>query len=86
LESKTINSDFPAACLGPSRTVPGLFHAFGFCGQDFSSAPGLGRAERTTNCRGELSDADPRRSFGIERFEGEVATDEKFLSEFDATA
>ncbi|WP_413204939.1 NAD(P)/FAD-dependent oxidoreductase [Rhodospirillum sp. A1_3_36] len=28
--------------LGPSRTTPGLFHAFGFCGHGFQLGPGVG--------------------------------------------
>ena len=32
--------DFPV--IGPSRTVPGLLHAFGFCGEGFQTGPGIG--------------------------------------------
>jgi sarcosine oxidase subunit beta len=28
--------------LGPSRTMPGLLHAFGFCGEGFQTGPGVG--------------------------------------------
>ncbi len=28
--------------IGPSRTTPGLFHAFGFCGHGFQLGPGVG--------------------------------------------
>ncbi|MGK7862031.1 NAD(P)/FAD-dependent oxidoreductase [Falsiroseomonas sp. E2-1-a4] len=28
--------------LGPSRTTPGLLHAFGFCGEGFQTGPGVG--------------------------------------------
>ena len=70
--------------LGPSRTVPGLFHAFGFCGHGFQLGPGVGLVLSELIVEG--NSLTPIRGFGIERFEGEVATDEKFLSEFDATA
>ncbi|MBU8545378.1 MULTISPECIES: NAD(P)/FAD-dependent oxidoreductase [Roseomonadaceae] len=36
----TFADHFPV--LGPSRTTPGLIHAFGFCGEGFQTGPGVG--------------------------------------------
>jgi sarcosine oxidase subunit beta len=67
--------------IGPSRTTPGLFHAFGFCGHGFQIGPGVGL------CLSEMivdgGTATPLEPFSISRFENAVETDEKFRREFD---
>jgi len=39
-----VDGDTPdgSPIIGPSTTVPGLFHAFGFCGHGFQLGPGTG--------------------------------------------
>jgi sarcosine oxidase subunit beta len=68
--------------IGPSRTTPGLFHAFGFCGHGFQIGPGVGL------CLSEMivdgGTATPLDPFSITRFENPVETDEKFRREFDS--
>ncbi|MCE7028864.1 NAD(P)/FAD-dependent oxidoreductase [Jiella avicenniae] len=52
--------------MGPSRTTPGLFHAFGFCGHGFQLGPGVGdvMAELIATGRTET----PIEPFSIARF------------------
>ena len=52
--------------MGPSRTTPGLFHAFGFCGHGFQLGPGVGdvMAELIATGRSET----PIEPFSIARF------------------
>nr|WP_305123464.1 FAD-binding oxidoreductase [Roseomonas sp. GC11] len=52
--------------IGPSRTTPGLFHAFGFSGHGFQLGPGLGAilAELMTEGRTDV----PLDAFRIDRF------------------
>lgn len=52
--------------IGPSRTTPGLFHAFGFSGHGFQLGPGIGAimAELIVDGRTEV----PLDAFRIERF------------------
>ncbi|MDF0600968.1 FAD-binding oxidoreductase [Psychromarinibacter sp. C21-152] len=59
-----VADDLPV--MGPSRTTPGLFHAFGFCGHGFQLGPGVGdaMAELVETGRCET----PLEPFGIERF------------------
>ena len=68
--------------LGPSRAVPGLFHAFGFSGHGFQLGPGVGLVLSELIVDG--TSPTPLPGMGIERFEGGVRTDEKFQREFDA--
>jgi sarcosine oxidase subunit beta len=67
--------------IGKSRTTPGLFHAFGFCGHGFQLGPGVGLVLSELIADG--STQTPLRDFDIARFEGAVAADERFKSEFD---
>jgi sarcosine oxidase subunit beta len=53
--------------LGPSGTVPGLVHAFGFSGHGFALAPLVGRLVADL-VRGRASDL-PLAPFAIERFD-----------------
>lgn len=52
--------------IGPSRTTPGLFHAFGFSGHGFQLGPGIGAilAELVLDGRSDT----PLDAFRIERF------------------
>ncbi|SEG26366.1 NAD(P)/FAD-dependent oxidoreductase [Bosea lathyri] len=68
--------------IGPSRTTPGLFHAFGFCGHGFQIGPGVGLCLSEMIVDGET--ATPLEPFSIARFENPVETDEKFRREFDS--
>lgn len=52
--------------LGPSRTVPGAFHAFGFCGHGFQLGPGVGDALAELITTGAC--ATPLDSMHISRF------------------
>ena len=54
--------------MGPSRTTPGLFHAFGFCGHGFQLGPGVGdvMAELIATGRSDT----PIAAFDIGRFKG----------------
>lgn len=67
--------------VGPSETMPGLFHAFGFCGHGFQIAPGVGL------CLSEMivdgATATPLDPFAIGRFRQEATVSEKFRKEFD---
>ena len=52
--------------IGPSRTTPGLFHAFGFSGHGFQLGPGIGAimAELIVDGHTDI----PLGAFRIERF------------------
>ncbi len=52
--------------MGPSRTTPGLFHAFGFCGHGFQLGPGVGDAMAELITTGQCS--TPLAPFNIGRF------------------
>lgn len=39
--------------MGASRTTPGLFHAFGFCGHGFQLGPGVGETMATLVTTGQ---------------------------------
>ena len=69
--------------IGPSATTPNLFHAFGFCGHGFQLGPGVGLVLSELIADGATP--TPLEPFSIARFEQPVATDEKFLREFDRT-
>jgi sarcosine oxidase subunit beta len=60
----TFADHFPV--LGPSRTTPGLIHAFGFCGEGFQLGPGVGQAlsELVLDGRTDV----PLEAFDIGRF------------------
>ena len=70
--------------LGPSRTTAGLLHGFGFCGHGFQLGPGVGLVLSELIADG--TSPTPLEPFLIERFEGQVAADEKYLREFDVRA
>jgi sarcosine oxidase subunit beta len=55
--------------LGPSRTTPGLFHAFGFCGEGFQTGPAVGAvlSELVLDGRTDI----PLEAFDIGRFAGQ---------------
>lgn len=59
--------------MGPSRTMPGLYHAFGFCGHGFQLGPGVGdtMAELIATGRTET----PIDAFDVARFARGAATD-----------
>ena len=67
--------------IGPSVTTPNLFHAFGFCGHGFQLGPGVGLVLSELIADGGTP--TPLAPFGIDRFQAGVATNEKFLREFD---
>ena len=52
--------------IGPSETTSGLFHAFGFCGAGFQTAPAVGAvlSELVTEGRSTT----PIEAFSIGRF------------------
>ena len=54
--------------IGPSRTAPGVFHAFGYCGHGFELGPVVGSviAELVTQGKTNL----PIATFAIDRFAG----------------
>jgi sarcosine oxidase subunit beta len=52
--------------IGPSTAVPGLFHAFGFCGHGFQLGPGVGAVLAELIVAGR-SDTDIH-GLGIARF------------------
>ncbi|WP_270936137.1 NAD(P)/FAD-dependent oxidoreductase [Falsiroseomonas oryzae] len=60
----TFADHFPV--LGPSRTTPGLIHAFGFCGEGFQLGPGVGLvlSELVLDGRSDV----PLEAFDIGRF------------------
>jgi len=53
--------------IGPSRTTPGLVHAFGFSGAGFQIAPGVGEVLAELVRDGQTS--TPIEAFSIQRFE-----------------
>lgn len=63
-----IDGEFPDGIpvIGPSRTTPGLLHAFGFCGHGFQLGPGIGQilSEIILDGRTET----PLEAFRIDRF------------------
>ncbi len=67
----TLPDHFPV--LGPSRTTPGLLHAFGFCGEGFQTGPGVGAvlAELVLDGRTDV----PLEAFDIARFAGQDGQD-----------
>ena len=70
--------------LGPSRTTPGLIHAFGFCGHGFQLGPGVGAVLADLVLEGRT--ATPLSHFDIGRFaDGSAQAAESFRREF-ATA
>ncbi len=52
--------------IGPSRTRPGLFHAFGFCGHGFQLGPGVGAVLAELAATGGTE--TPIGDFAIDRF------------------
>ncbi|MBO0904129.1 NAD(P)/FAD-dependent oxidoreductase [Jiella sonneratiae] len=52
--------------MGASRTTPGLFHAFGFCGHGFQLGPGVGDVMAELIATGDTS--TPIAPFAIDRF------------------
>jgi sarcosine oxidase subunit beta len=52
--------------MGASRTTPGLFHAFGFCGHGFQLGPGVGDAMAELVATGRCE--TPLQDFSITRF------------------
>lgn len=52
--------------IGPSRTTPGLFHAFGFCGAGFQIAPAVGEVLSELVTKGHST--TPIDAFSIGRF------------------
>lgn len=52
--------------IGPSKTTPGLFHAFGFCGHGFQLGPVIG--EILAELAMEGSSVIPLDNFSIQRF------------------
>ena len=69
--------------LGPSRTTPGLWHAFGFCGHGFALGPGVGDVLADLVETG--STETPIADFSIGRFaDGSVAETAHLRAEFDS--
>ncbi|MAU44702.1 MAG: FAD-dependent oxidoreductase [Yangia sp.] len=67
--------------IGPSTTMPGLFHAFGGSGGGFQIAPAVGQCLAAL-VRGEASPVDIS-SYGIDRFTESSEVSEKIHLEFD---
>jgi len=70
--------------IGPSRTTPGLFHAFGFCGHGLQIGPAV------AVCLAELivdgRTPTPIECFGIKRFDKPVAAHrDELTAEFEGT-
>jgi sarcosine oxidase subunit beta len=57
--------------IGPSRTTPGLFHAFGFSGHGFQLGPGIGAimTELVLDGRTDV----PLDAFRVDRFQEQAA-------------
>ena len=70
--------------LGPSRTTPGLIHAFGYCGHGYQLAPGVGRVIADLILRGRT--AIPIEAFSIDRFAHQIAADYRLSREFEPSA
>ncbi len=70
--------------IGPSSTTAGLLHAFGFWGHGFQLGHGVGLVLSEIIADG--STTTPLEPFLIERFEGQVTPDEKYVREFDPRA
>ena len=71
--------------IAPSRTTPGLFHAFGFSGRGYQMAPGVGAVLAELIADGRSS--TPIDMFGIGRFDQTMRPDIGHLGrEFDARA
>ncbi|MEO3432825.1 FAD-binding oxidoreductase [Inquilinus sp. CAU 1745] len=70
--------------IGESARMPGLIHAFGFCGHGFQIGPGVGLCVSEMIADGETP--VPLEPFAISRFSGSTVVSEKFHSEFDAEA
>jgi sarcosine oxidase, subunit beta len=68
--------------IGPSGTMPGLVHAFGFSGHGFQLAPGVGAVLAELIATGVS--ATPIDAFAPARFAGAAAFDDKLWHEFDA--
>jgi sarcosine oxidase, subunit beta len=70
--------------IGRSPAVPGLYHAFGFCGHGFQLAPGVGLVMSELIVDGRT--ATPLEPFAIARFKGRApAGVESLAAEFDAS-
>ncbi|MFT0544985.1 NAD(P)/FAD-dependent oxidoreductase [Allopusillimonas ginsengisoli] len=52
--------------IGPSATTPGLFHAYGFCGEGFQTGPAVGEVLADFVTHGKTS--IPMEPFSIQRF------------------
>ncbi|MBN9886931.1 NAD(P)/FAD-dependent oxidoreductase [Salipiger abyssi] len=70
--------------IGPSATLPGLFHAFGGSGGGFQIAPALGESLAAL-VRGEASPVDLK-GYGIDRFGKSAEVSDKIRMEFDQPA
>ena len=69
--------------FGPSRTMPGLFHAFAFCGHGLQIGPAVGAVLAELILDGGTQ--TPIGDFAVDRFAGGAALDRKKLAhEFDA--
>lgn len=70
--------------IGPSRTTPGLFHAFGFCGHGLQIGPAVGMCLAELILDGQTP--TPIECFGIERFSRPVTADRAHLAtEFEGS-
>jgi sarcosine oxidase, subunit beta len=67
--------------IGWSRTTPGLFHAFGFCGHGYQLAPGVGAVVAELLALG--SSETPIEAYAMARFAGGIVPDAKLWHEFD---
>lgn len=67
--------------IGWSGTMPGLIHAFGFSGQGFQLAPGVGAVLAELIATGATE--TPIDTFSLARFAGALAFDDKLWHEFD---
>lgn len=72
-----VADDLPV--MGPSRTTPGLFHAFGFCGHGFQLGPGVGDVMAELMASG--GELVPLEHFGIERFAAPAHNDVAMASD-----
>jgi len=67
--------------MGPSSDVPGLFHAFGFCGHGFQLAPGVGLVMSELLVDG--ASPTPLEPFSIARFASSTPPAQRLAEEFD---